>query len=130
MTKLKAFSLVVLFNIITLGFVSQSNAQAASGKFTNADRISKITKDLSLDKKQVAKLTSIYKDQDEKLADLKKSGLDKPSQVIKRRDIWKSTDSQIEAMLTPEQKPKWEGVKAELKSLEKPKPQVAPKPVE
>ena len=107
-TKTLLFALVTLFVFTTL--------TAQPQRRTPEERTKQLTEQLSLDKKQQAKVLEIYKENDKKreamFSDMQGSG-DRDAAREKMMKLLEETDKQIEKILTKDQKKKYDDLKKE-----------------
>jgi len=117
MNKLKVFSLAVLAGILSVGFVPDAKAQGPGGHGQGLEnRVQKMKENLNLNDDQVAKVTAILKEQRQKMMALRNSGADQAAMKTQRQQSMRDGDAQISALLTPDQRTKWETMKAEMKA--------------
>src|ERR1022692_2973303 len=81
-----------------------------------AARVQKMKDNLNLTPDQVGKITTIYSDAQQKMTALRNSGADPASTMQQRKEINKNAETQVSALLTPEQITKWKAMKEQMKS--------------
>lgn len=124
MNKIRLIATAMLSLILSLGFISKASAQlpgnlggkldAAKAESGVLEKVQKMKDKLNLNESQVSKITTIFKEAETKIADLKKSGIDAKSLASKTKDINANSDKQVTALLTPAQQAKWQTLKAKL----------------
>lgn len=77
-------------------------------------RLKRMTEELNLTKDQQDKIKPILEDEQKQMQDLRQSSTGERPDMSKMRDIRKSHDEQIEAVLTSEQKTKWEDMQKKM----------------
>jgi Spy/CpxP family protein refolding chaperone len=101
---------LILTAVIAFAFIAGVNAQ---GRFSAKDRIKEMKDSLALTDSQVAIIDSIYTSIGEKIKDITATGQDRRDAM---RQIMTDTNAQIESILTPDQKDKFEKMMAERRS--------------
>ncbi len=124
MKKLKSISSVLFAIALSFGFISKASAQlpgniSLPGKATNVEsgaesKVQQLKEKLNLNPGQVTKVTAIYKDAQDKIAALKKSGVDPTKLLSQTKDINSAADSKVNSLLSPDQKAKFEALKGKL----------------
>jgi len=124
MKKLKSISPVLFALALSFGFISKASAQlpgniSVPGKAANMEssvqsKVQQMKEKLNLNKDQVTKITNIYNQAEEKIANLKQRGVDPQQLLSQSKFINKSSDSKVNALLTPEQQTKFNALKAKL----------------
>jgi Spy/CpxP family protein refolding chaperone len=120
MKKAVALVFAALFAVQLAG-TAFAGDKKCQGKWQEK-RVERLTKDLSLTAEQQGKITSIFKENDEK----HKAEMEKMREAMKAEKA--ETDQKIQAILTPEQNQKFETMKAERQAkMEKMKEKKAKK---
>jgi hypothetical protein len=101
---------LILAAVIAFTFIAGVNAQ---GRFSAKDRIKEMKDSLALTDNQVATIDSIYTGMSEKIKNIDATGQDRRDAM---RQIMTDTNAQIESILTPDQKDKFEKMMAERRS--------------
>jgi periplasmic protein CpxP/Spy len=77
-----------------------------------ADRMKMLTEKLGLTQEQITKVTPVVTEEAAAMAALMQDkSLDRDARRAKRKEIQDSFGTKLEALLTPDQKTKWEGLK-------------------
>jgi Spy/CpxP family protein refolding chaperone len=101
---------MLLFLVVTfLAGVSASPGLAQGMRLSAEERTQRLKDTLSLNEEQAGKILAIYKDADKERQELFASGSeDRDARMAAMRSLSEKTDTKIEALLTPEQKTKYQ----------------------
>ena len=100
------FAAVLLAGVFTTTTLAQGMM-----RMTPEERVKQLKDSLGLDDKQTEQIVSIYKDMGAKRQALMDSVSDRDARREAMMGMMKSTDDKIEALLTPDQKDKYEAMK-------------------
>jgi Spy/CpxP family protein refolding chaperone len=105
------YYLSLLFVVALLAGVFTTNAAAQGMRMTPEERVKMLKDSLGLDDKQADQITVIFKDMGAKRQALMDSVSDRDARRDAMMKMMKTTDDQIEAILNPAQKDKYEALK-------------------
>jgi protein CpxP len=105
------YYLSLLFVVTLMGGVFTTNAAAQGMRMTPEERVKMLKDSLGLDDKQSDQIIVIFKDMGAKRQALMDSVSDRDARRDAMMKMMQATDNQIEAILTPAQKDKYEELK-------------------
>jgi periplasmic protein CpxP/Spy len=106
------YYLSLLFAMLILAGVFTSNSLAQGMmRMTPEERVKQLKDSLGLNEKQTAQIDSIFKDMGAKRQALMDSVSDRDARREAMMGMMKTIDEKIEALLTPDQKDKYESMK-------------------
>ena len=105
------YYLSLLFAAVLLAGLFTTITMAQGMRMTPEERVKQLKDSLGLDDKQTAQIDSIFKDMGAKRQALMDSVSDRDARREAMMGMMKSIDDKIEALLTPDQKDKYEAMK-------------------
>jgi protein CpxP len=102
---------LLVLAVTFLAVVYASPALAQGMRLSAEERTQRLKDSLGLSEEQVGKVTEIYKDADKQRQELFATGSeDRDARMAAMRSLSEKTDVKIEALLTPEQKTKYQEI--------------------
>ena len=104
----------IILGIISISFTTKVFGQKAHGQKAEMrieNRVQKMKDALNLSDDQVAKITTIFRDAQQKVKTVKTSTTDTVAFKTQRKEINKDAQNQIKQVLSEDQRKKWKDMK-------------------